>query len=125
MIRELSVEPFGASFTLVLGDRSLERLSKKLGTDLEAGLSRAAVYRLDTDGGAAVMIMHLPEERDEELVWHEALHMATALLDIHNVEISHQNDEVMAYLQGSIVREVDKCAYRRGVNRTKRKSKVE
>jgi hypothetical protein len=125
MQRVISVEPFGAAFTLVLGDRSLSRLAKRLDTDLEAGANRAAVYKIQADGEAAVMIMHLPEERDEELVWHEALHMATALLDIHGVEISHSNDEVMAYLQGSIVREVDKVAYRRGVNRTKRKSRLE
>lgn len=124
MIKVISVEPFGAAFTLALGNTSLGRLAKKLRTDLDSAV-RAAVYRIDADREGTHMIMYLPEQREEELIWHESLHMATALLDIHGIEISHKNDEVLAYLQGSIVREVDKVAYRPRVNRTKRKSGLE
>lgn len=125
MLKVISVEPFGAAFTLAVGTPALCRLSKKLKTPLDADSVRAAVYRIDADKEGTHMVMYLPEVREEELVWHEALHMATALLDIHGIEISLQNDEVLAYVQGSIVREVDKVAYRPRVNRTKRKSGLE
>lgn len=125
MRRTVSVEPFGATFIVVLGEKALDKLFRQMKLPPDEDPSRGAVYRFAGDEGLQRLIMHLPEERDEEVLWHEALHMATALMDIHGVEISHRNDEVLAYLQSHIVRRVDRVAYARPVNRTKRKSKVE
>lgn len=125
MRRTVFVEPFGATFIVVLGEKALNKLFRQMKLPPDNDSSRGAVYKFDADGGGQSFVMYLPEERDEEVLWHEALHMSTALMDVHGVEISAQNDEVLAYLQSHIVREVDRRAYAKPVNRTKQKSKVE
>lgn len=125
MRRTVSIEPFGASFIVVLGDKALDKLFKQMRVPSDEDPARGAVYRFAADDGLDRLVMHLPEQRDEEVLWHEALHMATTMMDIYGIEISHKNDEVLAYLQGSIVRQVDRVAYARAVNRTKQKSTVE
>lgn len=125
MRRTVFVEPFGATFIVVLGEKALNKLFRQMKLPPDNDPARGAVYRFTEDEGHQSLVMHLPEKRDEEVLWHEALHMSTALMDIYGVEISHQNDEVLAYLQSHIVREIDRLAYAKAVNRTKRKSKVE
>lgn len=123
MKKVLRVEPYEAAFTLTVGAASRDKFFVDCGLEPETAQLNGAVYRLTGSDGTPSFMMFLPEERDEEVLYHEALHLTTAMLDHFGVEISHHNDEVMAHLQGYIVRLVDKAVYKR--RRTKPKAAVE
>lgn len=127
MKRTIRVEPFDASFMLVVGEPARDALFRRLKLAPEDNTAIGAVYKFTSDGGLPLFVMHLPTERDEEVTYHEALHMAVQLMVHFGVEISAHNDETLAHLQGHIVRQVDRAVYKRRprVNRTKQKSEVE
>jgi len=102
-------------------------LFKKLRVDPGANDDLGAVYRIDGVDGVPCFVMYLPPARDEEVLYHEALHMAVALMDHFGVAVNAANDETLAHLQSHIVRQIDRAVYKRPppVNRTKRKSEVE
>ena len=123
MRKVLRIEPYEAAFTLTIGDKARDKFFADIGLGPELSAVNGAVYRLGEPNAAPSFMMFLPESRDEETLYHEALHLATAILDHFGVEISHENDEVMAHLQGYIVRLVDKAVYKR--RRTIKKPAVE
>lgn len=127
MKRTIRVEPFDASFLLVVGEGARDALFRQMKVAQEDNTAIGAVYRFGTDAGVPFFVMHLPPERDEEVTYHEALHMAVLMMSHFGVEISAHNDETLAHLQGHIVRQIDRAVYKRRprVNRTKQKSEVE
>ena len=123
MRKVITVEPFGAKIVVARGETAMAReLDVRGHTPGDLPRLAGAVYTFE-DPDHPPVVIYLPEERNEQVLWHEALHLTNILLEGHKVEVSERNDEVMAYMQGYIVRLLDKAVY--SGRRTNSKREVE
>lgn len=119
MLNRLAIDPYNCVLNVTTSRKKAVAFKRK-----KAGKSKAAKFSKALDGALGIahtfcdsgncvhFIMYLPKEYREDVVWHEALHMAWYILDAHSVRISVNNHEALTYLQEAIVREVKYVVYK-------------
>ena len=110
----VKVEPFGFLFAVYAGpEKFIKATLKNFGVDMTENVMGASGYAgyLSDSSGASYFHMMLPEEYNEETLWHECLHMAFMMLDHASVEVSPDNHEILCYLQGHIAYQAKKMIY--------------
>lgn len=115
---EIVVQPFGISCMVALGQDEFDQmlalfdgLEPEHFTDMHSAPGYVQV--MVDDEGCSHFLMKLTPERIEEIVWHEALHLAIFILEYAGVKTSPKNHEVLCYMQGHIVNEIDRRIYGR------------
>lgn len=120
--RGIVVEPFtGAELIVATGDKDRAKICAQLGLEGESGPRvRGWVQQLHYMSGGTHIVVGLPEKRCESTLYHEALHVATEVLDLHGVPVGPDNQELLCYLQEYIVRQIDAAVYTKPRGQRKR-----
>lgn len=83
------------------------------GYDITESIDGAAGYcaEFQNENGLITIVMMLPEEYDEIVVWHEALHATWFVFAQAGVKSDEDNHEHQCYTQGTIVDDIRQVAY--------------
>ena len=100
---KIRIEPCNATMRVFFDENTFRNYCKNAGYE--------DIANSVTDSGGMFVAedcfaysMYLPEEFNDQVVYHEALHCATRLWDDAGAELhSYNNDEVLTYTQGYIV----------------------
>lgn len=105
---KLKLQPCDAEMRVYFNREALKSMCKKEGA-WSALASAESCQGLFIGWSKFYYIMYLPEEYDDVVVYHEALHATTKLWEDAGAELdSCKNDEVLTYTQGYIVAEIKK-----------------
>lgn len=101
------VEPFHVPLIVAFGRKQAEKFLKK-GFKCEPpeqleSCSGFATELANSKGQLSFFVM-MPKVETEAITWHEALHLATYVLDYVGVKTDPDNHEILCYLQDHIVR---------------------
>jgi len=72
--------------------------------------------------GACVIVIRLPEQYDEETVWHESIHAAAFLLDMVGSMFTADSMDTIIYPTEYIVRQIKQKFYKIGVKKCSKSS---
>ena len=112
----VTVQPYGLPLFVTTNPEEFQeiytRLTGEANEHLSGSLGLAVVLKSTDDGGDCFMML-LPEKSDEEVTWHECLHMTHFFMQYCGilVDSSMASSESQAYLQGHIVELVIEAVY--------------
>jgi len=111
-VHRIKVKPFPGTVYVLIGtvDDINEELKRRQIRDYNKiftpGTDAAAVS-VETHNGNAIAVLLTPDIDDLTII-HECLHAAWYVLDLFGVDISVNNHEVLAYMQGHLYEEIKK-----------------
>ena len=91
--RKVTVEPYGTHLYIATSEKAWAMLE----LDPEECVGAVTIHK-------GRMYVALPESYQEEVVWHEAHHVARMLNGAHGVLTDHSEHEIDVYLQEHVVR---------------------
>ena len=109
-LKPIVIMPYEYSVYLAYGKEELVRLMEHRGFEVENNLDAVdgLAFELTDTNGTALSLVYLEEGGDDDILWHECLHVIHAMMHSMTIPISHENSEVQAYHQGHLVSEVRK-----------------
>ena len=111
-MKHIVIEPFGTVVHVCLSKKDLK---KNFGKDLDHWVdAEGYAAELTSDSGNKLLLIYLPNGYNEEVLWHECLHMTHFIMKYHGIDVdeSVSSSETQCYLQAHIVDQVKRKCYK-------------
>lgn len=103
--RYVEVEPFDCEIAILASEEECKAFCDSLGVEREYAVSGSyGEYILHEQDGVVWHGIYIATDAQEKTIWHECLHAAWGVLASAGVEVTFENHEVLAHMQGYIAR---------------------